>query len=69
MVCSCRSSCLDLPVALVYCQMYICELRLRHVCQRGYVAMYAIDLDGAERNICHNFVDKIWMGGNPDKLK
>ena len=33
------------------------------------MAMYEIDIDGAERNICHNCVDKIWMGGNPEKLK
>ena len=35
MVCSCRSSCLDLPVALVDFQMKGCESRLRHVCQGG----------------------------------
>ena len=47
MVCSYRSSCLDLPVALVDCQMKGCELRL-HLCQGGYVAMHEIYLDGAE---------------------
>ena len=31
--------------------------------------MHAIDLDGVEQNICHNFVDELWMGGKPDKLK
>ena len=31
--------------------------------------MYEIDLDEAERKICHNCVDKIWMGGKPEKLK
>ena len=31
--------------------------------------MHEIDLDGAERKICRNCVDKLWMGGNPDKLK
>ena len=31
MVCSYRSSCLDLPVALVYFKMKGCELRLHHV--------------------------------------
>ena len=50
MVCSYRSSCLDLPVALVGCYMKGYESRLYHVCQGGYVAMHAIDLDGAERS-------------------
>ena len=31
--------------------------------------MNQIDLDGAEQKICHNCVDKLWMGGKPDKLK
>ena len=69
MVCYYRSYCLDLPVVLVDCQMKGCELRLYHICQGGYVAMHVIDLDGAERNICHNFVDELWMGGKPKKLK
>ena len=33
------------------------------------MAMHAIDLDRAEHNIFRNFVDKLWMGGNTDKLK
>ena len=33
------------------------------------MAMYDIDLDRAERNICHNCVDKIWLGGKPKNLK
>ena len=37
MVCSYRSSCLDLPVVLVDCYMNGCELRLYHVCHGGYV--------------------------------
>ena len=69
MVCSYRFSFLDLPVALFYCQVKGCELRLHHVCQGEYVAMHAINLDGAERKICHNCVDDIWMGGKPKKLK
>ena len=69
MVCSYSSSCIDLPVALVDCQMKGCELRLYHVCQGEYVAMHMINLDGAERKICHNCVDDIWMGGKPKKLK
>ena len=39
MVCSYRSSCLDLTVALVYCQVGGCPLRLHHVCQGEYVDM------------------------------
>ena len=31
--------------------------------------MHDIDIDGAEENICRNFVDKLWMGGKPEKLK
>ena len=69
MVCSCRSSCLDLPVALVDCQMKGCESRLHLVCQTGYVDMHEINLDGEELNIYRNCVDELWMGGKPDKLK
>ena len=69
MVCSYRSYCLDLPVALVDCQMKGCELRLHHVCQGGYVAMQEIELDGAERKICCKCVDDLRMGGKPEKLK
>ena len=68
LVCSYRPSCFDLPVALVDCQIKGCESRLYHVCQGGYVAMGAIDLDGAERKICHNCVDELWMGGKSKKL-
>ena len=69
MVCSYRSSCLELPVALVDFQMRGCELRLNHVCQGEYVAIHEIDLDGAERKICRNCVDELWMGDKPEKLK
>ena len=31
--------------------------------------MHEIDLDRAERKICCNCVDDIWIGGKPDKLK
>ena len=31
--------------------------------------MHKIDIDVAERNIFCNCVDKIWMGGNPEKSK
>ena len=56
-----RSSYLDLPVALVDCQMKVCELRLHHVWQGGYLDMHAINLDGAEQNICHNCVYELCM--------
>ena len=56
-------------MALVNSQTQRFESRLRHVYQGGYVAMYEINLDGAERKICHNCVDNIWMGGKPEKLK
>ena len=46
-----------------------CESRLRQVCQGGYLAMHEIGLDGAELNICHDCVDKIWIGSKPEKLK
>ena len=69
MVCSYGSSCVDLPVALVDFQMKGFELRLHHVCQGEYVDMHDIDLDGAEWKIYHNFVDELWMGGKPEKLR
>ena len=69
MVCSYRSSCLDLPVALVDFQMKVCESRLHHVCQGEYVAMHEIKLDRAERKICRDCVDDLRMGGKPYKLK
>ena len=68
-VCSYRSSCLDLPMALVGCQMKGCGLRLHHVYQGGYGAVHEIDLDGAELKICRNFVDELWIGGKPEKWK
>ena len=33
------------------------------------MAMHEINLDGPERKICYNCVDKLWMGGKPEKLK
>ena len=55
-------------MALVDCEMKGCESRLHHVCQGMYVAMHEIDLDGAELRICCECVDKLCMGGKPDKL-
>ena len=69
MVCSYRSSCLDLPRALVDFQMKGSESQLHYNCQGEYVAMHEIDLDGVERKICHNCVDELWMGGKPKTLK
>ena len=69
MVCSYRSSCLDLPVALVDCMVEGCVSRLYQVCQGGYVDMHYIDIGGAERKICRDFDDKIRMGGKPEILE
>ena len=51
MVCSYRSSCLDLPVVLVDFQMKGCDSCFHHVCQGGYVAMHEIDLDREELKV------------------
>ena len=67
-MCSCCSYCIDLPPALVDCQMQGCESRLHHVCQGEYVAMHDINIYGAGLNICQDCVDELWMGGKPEKL-
>ena len=69
MVCSYRSSCLGLPVALVDCQMKGRESRLHHICQGEYVAMHDIELDGSKRKICRECIDDLWMGVKFEKLK
>ena len=56
-------------MALVDFQMKVRESRLHHVYQGEYVAMHDIDIDGAERKICHNCVDELWTGGKPKKSK
>ena len=33
------------------------------------MATHEIDIVGAERKICRDCFDKLWMGGKPDKLK
>ena len=33
------------------------------------MAMHEINIDGAQRKICRNCVDELWMGGKPDNLK
>ena len=69
MVCSYRSSCIELPVALVGCQMEGIPLLLDHVCQVDYVVLNYIDFEGAERNICHDCVDELRGRGKPETLK
>ena len=69
MVCYYRPSCIDLPVALVYCQVEGCPSRLHNVCQGEYVVLNYIDFDRSERNICHNFVDELQGQGKSEMLK
>ena len=69
MVCSYRSSCIDLPVALVDCWVEGFPSRFHHVYQGGYVAMNEINLDGGERNICHDCVEEIRGRGKSETLK
>ena len=69
MVCYYRSSCLNLPVTFVDCQLEGCTLCLHHVCQGGYLDMHDIDIDGAYQKICRDCVDELWIVGKPDKLK
>ena len=54
-------------MALVDCQMEECESRLHHVCWGEYVAMHEIDIEGAKQKIFCDCVDKLRMGGKPDK--
>ena len=69
MVRSYHSSCINLPVALVDCQVEGCAARLYHVYQGEHVAMHDINIYGSEWNICFNYVDELRMGDKPDKLK
>ena len=69
MVCSYRSFCIDLPVALVDCQVEGCFSRLHHVCQGGYVLLNDIDFDGAERKICRDCVDELRGRGKSETLE
>ena len=69
MVCSCRSSCIDLPVAIVDFHMEGCASHMHHIYQMGYVDMHEIDIDRSERKICSDCVDELQMGGKPEKLK
>ena len=67
-VCSYRSSCLDLPVALVGFQVEGLPLRLYHICHGGYVLLNYIDFGGAEQMICRNCVDEIRGQGKSETL-
>ena len=69
MVCSYRSSCLDLHVALVDFQVEGCPSRLHHVCQGEYVAMNDINIDGGGKKIYRNCVDEIRGHGKSETLK
>ena len=55
-------------MALFNCHMKRCESFLYHVCQGGNVDMHDINDDVAEWNIFHSCVDKLWMGGKPEKF-
>ena len=68
MVCSYRFY-LDLPVALVDCQIKECEFCLHHVCKGEYMAMHEIKLYGAEQKICCECVVDLQMGVKPEKVK
>ena len=69
MVCSYHFSCLELPVALVGCQVEGCPSRLYHVCQGESVLLNYIDFGGAEWKICRDCVHEIWGRGKSEKLK
>ena len=56
-------------MALVHCHMEGCALQFHRVYQGGGVAMYDIDLDRAERNICRDCVDELRGGGKYYTLK
>ena len=69
MVCSYRSSCLDLPATLVDCQVEGCPLHLHHICKGVCVLLNYIDFDGAERNIFCDCVDELRGQGKSETLK
>ena len=56
-------------MSLVDCKLEGCTSHLYHVCQGEYVAMYEINLDGADRKICCYCVDDTCMEGKTYKLK
>ena len=69
MVCSYRYYCIDLPVAIVDCQVEGCLPRLHHVCQGVYVILNDIDFGGAEQKICRDCVDELRGRGESETLK
>ena len=69
MVYSSRSSCIDLPVLLVDCQVEDCPSRLQHVCQREYVILNYNYFDGAEWKIFRDCVDKLRDWGKSETSK
>ena len=68
-MCSYNYSCLELPVALVDCQVGGCPLCLYQICQGGYVPLNYIDFGRAERNIYCNYADELLERGKSDTLK
>ena len=68
-MCSYRSTCLELTVALVDCNMEDCSSRLRHIFQGEYVVLNDIDFDGAGREIYHDCVDKLRGREKSETLK
>ena len=50
-------SCIDLPMALVDCQVEGCPLRFHHFCHGEYVVLNDIDFEGAEQKIFRDCVD------------
>ena len=69
MLCSHRSSCIDLPVAFFYCHVEGFPSCFHHICQGGYVVLNCIGFYGAERNICHNQVDELRGWGKSETFK
>ena len=69
MVCSYRSSYIELHVALVECQVEGFPSRSYHVCQEEYVLLNYVDFGGAERNVCRNCVENIRVRGKSETLK
>ena len=67
-VCSYCSYCLDLHVALGYCQVKGCPLFLHHIYQKDYVAINEIDFDRGERKIFSDCVDKTQGQGKSEIL-
>ena len=63
LVCSYRSSCIDLPVELFDCQVEGRTLCLYRVFQGGYVILNGIDFEGGEQKIFCDCVDDLGREG------